>query len=269
MKNKILSSLFFVLFTVMSFHALGFELPEFSTSDIPKIKYKNVSLNSLEDIEKYKNTEDLYSFSNVNLDLNSLTMNQKKTVFVELLLPAIEVVNSEINHNKEIVKKLSKKEFLTEKEYRYAKSLFKKYRVPYGKWKELDDRLLIYPTSLILTQGALESAWGTSRFFKEGNNLFGIWSTNPNEPRIPAKGSRADGFRPHLKKYTSIKESVADIVLTLSRGNPYKKLRRLIRENKSPEEIAQGLASYSEEGELYVKKVISTLKRNNFTEYDS
>lgn len=268
MKNKIYLYLFCLLFAIVSISSFGNTQFENDVTNISKVKYKTVELTSLNDIEKFKDSHELYSFSKINIDLNSLPLEQKKEVFVNILLLAIEVVNAEITRTKQTVAELARKDFLSEDEYEYAKDLFAKYRVTYGHWNELQNKLIIYPTSLILTQGAIESGWGTSRFFKEGNNLFGMWSTNPNEASIAANSQRESGFVPHLKKYNSIKDSVADIVLTLSRNSVYTNLRKLVNENKSPIEIANGLRKYSEEGELYVKKVVSTLKQNNFQQYD-
>lgn len=241
----------------------------YGENSIPKVEYKKIELNSLEDINNWKNSEELYAFTKINIDLRNLPAVKKKNTFINILLPAINVVNAEIKNNKKIVKTLSQKENLTPKEKTYAENLFKKYRVEYGDWEKLDSRLIIYPTSLILTQGAIESAWATSRFFREANNLFGMWSTNPNEPRIPAKGVRDNGFIPYLKKYESVKDSVADFVLNLSRNSAYNQLRELLNENHPPEVVAKGLIKYSEEGETYVKKVINTMEYNNFTVYDS
>ncbi len=240
----------------------------FAEDSIPKIEYKKVVVNSMEDIKKWKGSQELYAFTQINIDLRELSATKRKNAFIDILLPAINVVNSEIRNTKENVKKLSNKTLLTDEEKAYLENIFKKYRVEYGDWDTLNSRLIIYPTSLILTQGAIESGWGTSRFFREGNNLFGMWSSNPNEPRIPAKGVRANGFVPHLKKYESVKDSVADFVLNLSRNKAYTKLRKLINEKQPPAVIAQGLINYSEEKEVYVKKVINTMNYNNFTEYD-
>ena len=240
----------------------------FSETSIPEIKYKKITINDLADINKWKNSDELYTFSNINIDLRELSTNTKKTTFIDILLPAIKVVNSEIRNNSKIAKNLSKKENLTPEEKKYAEFLFNKYRVEYGDWEKLDSHLIIYPTSLILTQGAIESGWGTSRFFRMGNNLFGMWSNDPNEPRMAAKQTRDNGFTPHLKKYDNIKESVEDFVLNLSRNNAYKNLRKLVNEDCPPHVIATGLINYSEEKDLYVKKVINTMKYNNFTKYD-
>ena len=233
---------------------------------ITEVKYDKIVVNSVEDI--YQKRDGLFVFSDINIDLRKIPSEKRKDVFVKLLLPSIEVVQQEVLNNREIVKKLKVKKGLTEKEKIYAEKLFKKYRTEYGKWNELESKMIVYPTSLILTQGAIESAWGTSRFFREANNAFGVWSTNPNEPRIAAKGSRGD-FTPHLKKYATLKDTVEDITLIISRSSAYSGARKMIWEGKSPYEIAGGLTKYSEEGKEYVKKVRSTLKYNNFHEYDS
>lgn len=233
---------------------------------ITEVKYDKIVVNSVEDI--YQKRDGLFVFSDINIDLRKIPSEKRKDVFVKLLLPSIEVVQQEVLNNREIVKKLKVKKELTENEKIYAEKLFRKYRTEYGKWNELESKMIVYPASLILTQGAIESAWGTSRFFREANNAFGVWSTNPNEPRIAAKGSRGD-FTPHLKKYDTLKDTVEDITLIISRSSAYTGARKMIWEGKSPYEIAGGLTKYSEEGKEYVRKVRSTLKYNNFHEYDN
>lgn len=233
---------------------------------ITEVKYDKIVVNSVEDI--YQKRDGLFVFSDINIDLRKIPSEKRKDVFVKLLLPSIEVVQQEVLNNREIVKKLKMKKELTESEKIYAEKLFKKYKTEYGNWNELESKMIVYPASLILTQGAIESAWGTSRFFREANNAFGVWSTNPNEPRIAAKGSRGD-FTPHLKKYDTLKDTVEDITLIISRSSAYTGARKMIWEGKSPYEIAGGLTKYSEEGKEYVKKVRSTLKYNNFHEYDN
>ncbi|WP_235236407.1 glucosaminidase domain-containing protein [Fusobacterium perfoetens] len=260
----------FFLFTIISYGSqkdLKNQADNFlsASKTITKVKYDKIVVNSLDDI--YKERDGLFVFSDINIDLRNLSPVKRKDVFIKLLLPSIEVVQQEVLNNREIVKKLKIKKELTENEKQYAEKLFKKYKTEYGKWEELESKMIVYPASLILTQGAIESAWGTSRFFREGNNAFGVWSTNPNEPRIAAKGSRGD-FTPHLKKYDTLKDTVEDITLIISRSSAYSNARKMIWEGKSPYEIAGGLLKYSEEGHEYVKKVRSTLKYNNFQKYD-
>ena len=43
------------------------------------------------------------------------------------------------------------------------------------------------PNSIIIAQAAIESGWGTSRFFLEGFNLFGIHSFYSGDMKIKAE----------------------------------------------------------------------------------
>ena len=61
-------------------------------------------------------------------------------------------------------------------------------------------RLKTHPTSIVLAQAAIESGWGSSRFYKEANNVFGVWSYSENEPRIKAMEDR-EGKSVYVKKY--------------------------------------------------------------------
>ena len=40
------------------------------------------------------------------------------------------------------------------------------------------------PRSIIIAMAGIESGWGTSRFTKEGNNLFGIRTWDPDTPQM-------------------------------------------------------------------------------------
>ena len=57
-------------------------------------------------------------------------------------------------------------------------------------WVALIKRTDIVPLSLLIAQGAIESAWGTSRFAREGNNFFGIWCNRPGCGMVPAKRTK-------------------------------------------------------------------------------
>ena len=262
-KKYLLLGIFFVI--------LFFKYNSIQSEEInilSKVSYKKITVNTLQDLSRKDDSKELFVFSIGKLDLRKLSIQKKKETFVQLLLPAIKVVHEEVKNNKRIIEKLKNKSILSKKEKKYSETLFTKYRVSYGNWAELDSKLILYPTSIILAQGAIESAWGTSRFFREGNNIFGMWSTNPKEPRIAAGKRRSDGFLPHLKKYDTIKDSVSDLVLNISRNNAYKQVRTLYNKDKSPDVIVGGLIKYSEEGTKYIKKVRTTMKSNDFEKYD-
>lgn len=251
----------FLIFIFFSFNLFSnYEIP-------PKISYKKIYIKSKKDFEKI--CEDNFVYILDGFKLENLPVKEKKEYFTKLLLPAISVVNKEIKRDLDIVTNLKNKTSFTTEEEKTLKKIFSKYKVNFLNWNELEERIIIYPTSLILSQAAIESGWGTSRFFKEGNNIFGVWSLNSNENRIHALETRDNGYKAALRKYDSLKDSIYDFILILSRVEAYHNLRHAIHAKKTPEEIAAYLNKYSEEGEDYVKKVISVLKFNNFEKYDN
>lgn len=250
--------LFFIFFHLKTFS--DFKIPE-------KISYEKIYLRTKEDFNKKSNDNFVYVLD--GFELSNLSIKERKEYFVKLLLPSIFITNQEIRRDSEIIKNLKTKQTFSSTEEKVLKNIFSKYKVDYLNWNEVEKRIIIYPTSLILAQAAIESGWGTSRFFKEGNNIFGVWSLNPNEERIHALETRNNGYKPALRKYSSLKDSIYDFVLILSRVGVYNKLREAIHNGYSPLEIANYLDKYSEEGEEYIQKVTSVLKFNNFEKYDT
>ena len=140
-------------------------------------------------------------------------------------------------------------------------------------YKAKSDRELLmalkpHPPSITLAQAAMESAWGTSRFFKEANNVFGMWSSNMQESRIAAKEKRAGTRTIWLKKFASIKASVRAYYKTLARAKEYKKFREYRYADKSVFKMIEGLDRYSEMGQAYVKSLASVIKYNKLQKYD-
>ena len=76
-------------------------------NSISTIEYKKIEVNSLEDIKKWKDSDELYAFTKINIDLSKLSPLKRKNTFIDILLPAIKIVNLEIENNKNIVKTLS------------------------------------------------------------------------------------------------------------------------------------------------------------------
>lgn len=135
-----------------------------------------------------------------------------------------------------------------------------------------DEELLMalkpQPKSITIAQAAMESAWGTSRFFTVGNNLFGMWSVSKKEQRIAANEKRDNNTTIWLKKYTSLEDSVRGYYITLGRGKRYKNLRQLNYTSDDVFEIIQGLDKYSERGASYVDEIENIIKYNKLTKYD-
>jgi len=133
--------------------------------------------------------------------------------------------------------------------------------------KDLLASLKPHPISIALAQCAMESAWLTSRFSKDANNIFGVWSFNKNEPRIAASGLRGDKVI-YLKKYPNYYESIKDYYKTIGKSWAFKEFRekRLITDD--PFKLLPYLHKYSEQKDEYPKTLKRVIEKNKFTQYD-
>jgi len=132
---------------------------------------------------------------------------------------------------------------------------------------ELLQALKPHPISVTLAQAAMESSWGTSRFFKEANNVFGVWSFNKKEPRIAANGQRGSKTI-WLKKYASVKDSVRDYYKNMGRSFAFKEFRQERLLSNDPYILVTKLDKYSEKGAAYGKALHSMISYNKFVQYD-
>lgn len=190
-----------------------------------------------------------------------ITVKEKKAYFTSVVVPAVEDVYSDLNEQyNEISNNLDNKDYAKK-----IKKLKTKYKVKTDK--ELLRALKPHPKSIAIAQAAMESAWITSRFFREANNLFGVWSFNKNEPRIAAQQKRGDKTI-WVKKYSDVKSSIRDYYETLARSNAYKEFRKLKMKTDNPYKLVKKLDNYSEMGKEYGEKLSSMIKYNKFYLYD-
>ena len=139
--------------------------------------------------------------------------------------------------------------------------------------KELDKRIGQIPESLALAQAAKESGWGTSRFSKQANNLFGQWCFTKGCGIIPAR--RSEGMTHEIRKFNSVGDAIEAYVKNLNTHRAYSSLREkrysLLKEGKSPSgsELAITLTEYSERGAIYGEEVASLIRYNKLEAYDS
>ena len=137
--------------------------------------------------------------------------------------------------------------------------------------KRLLRRADIIAPSLILAQAANESAWGTSRFARHGNNLFGL-RTYDGDGLVPK--ARATGKKFQVAMYDSVRESISAYVDNLNTHQRYRRLRtiranlRLKGNTNTGYALANGLTSYSERGTEYIADLQSMISSNNLKKYD-
>ncbi|MDQ8199271.1 glucosaminidase domain-containing protein [Pelagicoccus enzymogenes] len=133
-------------------------------------------------------------------------------------------------------------------------------------FRELLNRVDTIPVSLALAQAAIESGWGTSRFARQGNNLFGMWCYEPGCGLVPKR--RSPGKTHEVTVYRSPRESFLAYLRNLNTGPAYGALRDIRashRENgvePSGRDLAPGLVRYSQERWTYVDKVRGMIAAN-------
>jgi len=139
--------------------------------------------------------------------------------------------------------------------------------------KELMKRVDGIPVSLALAQAANESAWGTSRFTLEGNNIFGQWCYEAGCGIVPAQ--RRDGATHEVESFASLESAVRAYFLNINSHPSYRHLReiraemRQFHEELDAMELAYGLGRYSERGDNYVDEVQNIIIQNGLLRRDN
>ena len=208
--------------------------------------------------------------------------SKKKITFIKTLLPIIAFQNQKIiiERNKlfEIKKYIQINKTLTSNDIEYLKTLSSKYLInPKNKHKiDLIEELLvsanIIPNSIVLAQAANESGWGTSRFAKEHNALFGEYTYNKKNGVIPY--NREEGKTHLIKNFESIDKSVESYFFNINTHSAYLKFRTTrngIHNNEIKNSIkllTKTLEVYAED-KFYVKTLNSIIDTNNLNQFNS
>ena len=135
--------------------------------------------------------------------------------------------------------------------------------VAYLNWTTDRDKRV--PTSIIIAMAGIESAWGTSRFAKEGNALFGVrtWDLD-NVPHMKAKGNPDASWG--VKKYQTKCQSVKDMIRILNTHPAYEGFRdtrakNLETGNWNYKELMNGMTAWSTNPD-YAKIIIQAIVDN-------
>ena len=189
---------------------------------------------------------------------SEITDIEKKERFRKLILPAVTKVHADLESaflKAEKAVAAGKDLSAMREEYRAATD------------KDLLGALKPHPVSIVLAQAAMESAWATSRFFVEANNVFGVWSFDPNEPRIAAGEKRGDKTV-YVKQYKTLEAAIRDYYRTLARGEKFAEFRALRLTTDDPFKLLVKLDGYSEKGALYGEELTAIIRRNEFQQHD-
>jgi Bax protein len=199
----------------------------------------------------------------------------RKSMFFRVLLPMVLAENARVLRQRELLRAIYERETMPppdSPESRLLRNLMDEYRVQGDPADaelraELLRRVDMIPVALVLAQAANESGWGTSRFARLGNNLFGVWTYREGAGIIPA--ARADGETHALRVFDSLRASVRDHLHNLNIGHAYGELRSLRAQIRAQggsldsHLLAGGLSRYSSRGEDYIGEIQAIIRANH------
>jgi Bax protein len=254
----------------------------------------DVSPDSLKDLER------LFALNNYDLDtlhehgvpkiiIHNLpedlkevgAVSEKKRLFFLTLLPMILMANEEIQAERDTLISLfdsfDQGKLPGALELERLASIQRRYKIKGDPLmdeavrQKLLTRVDILPPSLVLAQAANESAWGTSRFARLANNIFGEWTFTPGTGIVPK--DRPEGASYEVRKFPSIYDSLKSYMANLNTNGAYAPLRRLraqMRRQDEPlqgTELAKGLLAYSTRREAYVAEIAEMIRYNRLNKF--
>lgn len=198
-------------------------------------------------------------------DLDELAeTDAKKQVFLRVMLPLVLVVNEEIAEDRRrleamIAGKISRDDG-------WLAELAARYGAEGAAPAQLLRRVDVVPPSLALAQAAEESGWGTSRFVREANNLFGHTGSDV-APEGDESGQR-------MASFASLHEAVRAYVHNLNSHPAYEPLRRARANARARGTTPDGhtlagtLVNYSERRGAYVDAIRALIRANRLLRFD-
>ena len=261
--------------------------------DNDDIYYNSIHLNKISlpkkiKIDPYLSSENHkinLSSLNATLPKNSLPLDWqksfslKKVEFIETLLPLIAYQNQQILVERERLFKIQNylldNKTLNQNDLEYLSAIADKYLIETNNKHKIDivDKLLLsvntIPTSIVLAQAATESGWGTSRFAKEYNALFGQYTYNEKKGVIPYE--REIGKKHLIRHFSSLDKSVESYFKNINTHYAYEKFRSIrnsMHENNLDIKLLTNALDVYAEDKSYVDTINSIIDTNEFTQFD-
>lgn len=224
---------------------------------LDRVITKSLRDNSLPDFTQYTNVK------------------EKKQAFFGFLRPLAEQANIQVLRLREELSHIHPQR-ITKQQAQRLKRLAKTYKIKTEDSAEqlglLLRKIQIIPESLVLAQAANESAWGTSRFAVEGNNLFGQWCFKAGCGLVPS--GRPEGAKYEVRLFKTPQDSVSAYVRNLNSHGGYIDLRKIreclltSQQEVTGRALASGLLHYSSRGIEYINEIKQLIRVNRLETWD-
>ena len=232
---------------------------------------------------KFINKESEIKFVNQNInDINLDFLSQSKKDFVKTLLPLISYQNQNIllerSKLEELRASLIDHNTLSNTDLKFLNKISQKYRIKtadkhkYDLVNELLNRVDIIPNSIVLAQAANESGWGSSRFAREFNALFGEYTYDYSDGVVPLL--REEGEKHLVKTFASVDKSVQSYFNNLNSHYAYqdfRKVREMMRKKNNFSNIkllVEELDSYAADIN-YITTINAIIDANKLDQFDA
>ena len=233
----------------------------------------NFSIDSFLD-SSYENIVVFSSLPEDFLDIESVKL--KKDLFIKTILPIVFLENEKVleERNKILQWWTETEGGEIDKDFwpEWLKSIVEKYSFDGENIGNLLMSVDIVPISLALSQAAIESGWGTSRYARDGNAIFGQYTYDEEVGLLPKE--RSDGKKYLIRKFSNISESTASYIKNLNTHSAYIKFREVRKKLRMNGErmdgglLAEELINYSERKNLYIQDIKDMIKANHFERFD-
>ncbi|MEE8173302.1 MAG: glucosaminidase domain-containing protein, partial [Alphaproteobacteria bacterium] len=200
----------------------------------------------------------------------------RKRIFIKSVLPVVLRVNEDILAARQRLQQLRTTldggMSLTDEQRDWLYQMAERYETDPYDWDAFMARVDIVPPSLAIAQAAEESGWGTSRFAREGNALFGQYTYKASNGILPEE--RANGRHHLIRAYSSLVEGVRSYMHNLNYHRAYgefRSARKWLRAHAKPMDghtLAGELIRYSERGAAYVETIRHIIRANKLSPLD-
>jgi Bax protein len=209
-------------------------------------------------------------------DFSRYGIAERKKMFFDFIGPIIRDENQRIREDKWKFRKLYARSLngynLSGDEIDFVTRLMDEYRVKgdYSDnftWEVLMERIDVVPLPLASVQAAIESGWGTSRFARVGNNLFGQWCFRESCGIVPDQRPEGDIYE--VATFGTVNESVRSYLRNLNTFSAYQSFRSLRLRQRLEEgslnsyQLAEGLRAYSTRRGEYIDEIRLMLRVNS------
>ncbi len=201
----------------------------------------------------------------------------RKTTFIKSTLPLILYVNELIMQDRARVILLrdqaAEGRMPGERDRAWLEETAERYGAKSADPAALLAHVDIIPPSLAIAQSAEESGWGTSRFAREGNSLFGQRAYKAHKKGIVPK-KRPDGTTFRVRAFDHLIDGVKSYAHNLNSHSAYRDFRNERAKMRAETgeidgyRLAGALLRYSERGADYIKTLRVIMRVNTLRAFD-